>query len=141
MTEISEEIQTSEEDEKKMYADFKRKLNLEAASAQVAKLEFNLTQATVSKAELRRACQEANRLHLGAVCVLPNQVKHCVHFLGNDPPDFAGRVHFVSARRRYDKSKSCGGENGREGRCGRGGGYRTRFADKGRELELCKTRV
>ena len=85
MTEISEEIQTSEEDEKKMYADFKRKLNLEAASAQVAKLEFNLTQATVSKAELRRACQEANRLHLGAVCVLPNQVKHCVHFLGNDP--------------------------------------------------------
>ena len=86
MSDLSIEEQTDDEiTEKKLFEDFKRKLNMEAAAAQVTKLEYDLTDATASKAELRRACQEANRLKLGAVCVLPNQVKHCVHFLGKDP--------------------------------------------------------
>ena len=86
MAENLEELQTpDEETEKRLFEDFKRKMNLEAAAAQIAKLEYNVTQATATKAELRNACQEANRLKLGAVCVLPNQVKHCVHFLGKDP--------------------------------------------------------
>ncbi|MDE7265598.1 MAG: hypothetical protein K2N52_04920, partial [Clostridia bacterium] len=74
-----------EEQEKLRYAEFKRKMNLEAACGQVAKLEYNLTDATVEKATLRRACQEAERLKIGAVCVLPNCVKPCVSFLGRDP--------------------------------------------------------
>ncbi|MDE5943190.1 MAG: hypothetical protein K2H30_03165 [Clostridia bacterium] len=74
-----------EEQEKLRYAEFKRKMNLEAACGQVAKLEYNLTDATVEKATLRRACQEAERLKIGAVCVLPNYVKSCVSFLGKDP--------------------------------------------------------
>lgn len=86
MAENPEEIKTpDDETEKRLYEEFKRKMNLNAAAAQIAKLEYDVAQATASKAELRRACQEANRLKLGAVCVLPNQVKHCVHFLGSDP--------------------------------------------------------
>lgn len=75
----------AEADEYRQFAQFKRKMNLEAAYAQAAKLEYNLTDATVEKAALRRACQEANRLGLGAVCVLPCFVKSCVTFLGPDP--------------------------------------------------------
>ncbi len=77
--------ENTDEQEKLQYAEFKRKMNLEAAHGQVAKLEYNLTDATVEKATLRHACHEAERLKIGAVCVLPNSVKPCVSYLGRDP--------------------------------------------------------
>ena len=82
MEELDEKM---EEQEKLRYAEFKRKLNLEAAQGQISKLEYNLTDATTDKNSLRRACQEAARLNIGALCVLPNHVKPCVGYLGRDP--------------------------------------------------------
>ena len=78
-------LTTQTDTEEQLFADFKRKLNLEAAAAQVAKLEYDMTCATTEKAALRHACQEANRLKIGAICVLPAQVKACENFLGSDP--------------------------------------------------------
>ncbi len=82
MEELDEKM---EEQEKLRYAEFKRKLNLEAAQGQISKLEYNLTDATTDKNLLRRACQEAARFNIGALCVLPNHVKPCVGYLGRDP--------------------------------------------------------
>ena len=76
------EINGSELEE---FNEYKRKLNLQTAEAQVGKLEFNLLDATTSKALLKKACQDANSLKLGAVCVLPNAVRLCTHFLGPNP--------------------------------------------------------
>ncbi|MDE7452811.1 MAG: hypothetical protein K2N22_00195, partial [Clostridia bacterium] len=87
LEEVSEKtpLEAEQEQEKLRYAEFKRKMNLEAAHGQVAKLEYNLTDATTDKATLRHACKEAERLKIGAVCVLPANVKPCVSFLGKDP--------------------------------------------------------
>lgn len=74
-----------DETEKRQFTEFKRKINLQAAQSQVRKIEYNLTDAAVEKGTLRRACQDANILKLGAVCVLPGLVKACVNFLGTDP--------------------------------------------------------
>lgn len=68
--------------EKQQFELFRKKLNLQTAQAQVSKLEYNLTNATTDKAALRTACQEANTLKIGAVCVLPDMVSACVAFLG-----------------------------------------------------------
>ena len=67
------------------FNDYRRKLNLQAAEAQVRGIEYNLIDATTNKALLKRACQEANTLKLGAVCVLPNSVRLCANFLGANP--------------------------------------------------------
>lgn len=74
-----------DESERRQYTEFKRKINLQAAQAQVKKIEYNLTDAAVEKSTLRRACQDATSLKLGAVCVLPSLVKSCVSFLGTQP--------------------------------------------------------
>lgn len=74
-----------DEAERRQFGEFKRKLNLQAAQAQVAKIEYNLLDAAVEKGTLRRACQDANALNIGAVCVLPSLVRSCVAFLGPDP--------------------------------------------------------
>ncbi len=79
------EYEKMDELEKQQFNDFKRKMNQQAAEAQVKKLEYNLTDASQDRAFLRRACQDANILKLGAVCVLPALVKPCVAFLGPDP--------------------------------------------------------
>ena len=76
---------TMNEVELQQFNEYKRKLNLQAAEAQVSKIEYNLLDATVSKASLKKACQEANALKLGAVCVLPNAVRLCAHLLGSNP--------------------------------------------------------
>ena len=81
---MTELVEMTDSD-KQRFEDFKRKINKEAAAAQVSKLEYNLTDASLDKAVLRRACQEAENLGLGAVCVLPCNVKSCVNFLGRDP--------------------------------------------------------
>ena len=48
------------ETEKQQFTEFKRKLGLQAAQAQVNKIEYNLCDAAVEKGTLRRACQDAN---------------------------------------------------------------------------------
>lgn len=73
------------EAELQQFNEYKRKLNLQAAQAQVSKIEYDLLDATVSKAILKKACQEANELKLGAICVLPNAVRLCANMLGQNP--------------------------------------------------------
>ena len=68
--------------EKQQFELFRKKLNQQAAEAQVSKLEYNLANALTDKATLRNACQEANALKLGAICVLPDMVGACVAYLG-----------------------------------------------------------
>lgn len=71
--------------EEAQYAEFKRRVSLEAARAQAAKLELDYLDCTADKNLLKRACQDANVLGIGAICVLPNYVKACVNYLGKDP--------------------------------------------------------
>ena len=71
--------------EEEQFNEYKRKLNQQTAEAQVSKIEFSLLDATTSKTLLKKACQDANTLKLGAVCVLPNAVRLCAHFLGPNP--------------------------------------------------------
>lgn len=74
-----------DETAQRQFSEFKRKINLQAAQAQVRKIEYDLTDAAVEKGTLRRACQDAAVLKLGAVCVLPALVKSCSNFLGVNP--------------------------------------------------------
>lgn len=73
------------ETELQQFNEYRKKLNLQAAEAQVGKLEYNLIDATISKALLKKACQEANSLRLGAICVLPNSARLCAYYLGSNP--------------------------------------------------------
>lgn len=73
------------ETEMQQFNEYKRKLNVQAAEAQVGKIECDLLDATVSKTTLKKACQEANALKLGAICVLPNAVRLCANMLGANP--------------------------------------------------------
>lgn len=70
------------QDEEGMYADFRRKMNLQAAYAQIKKIEYNLADVTGGLASIRAACADANTLQLGGVCVAPSYVKQCASFLG-----------------------------------------------------------
>ena len=79
-----EQVEMSET-EQRQFDEYKKKLNMEAAIAHVGKLEYNMLDATATKALLKKGCQDANSLKLGAVCVLPNAVRLCVHFLGQNP--------------------------------------------------------
>lgn len=76
---------TEIEEEQKLFADFKRKLNEQSAIAQVAKLEYKLTTVKTDKSSLKREVKQADDLKLGGVCVLPCYVKACESFLGGDP--------------------------------------------------------
>lgn len=69
--------------EEALYEDFKRKMNLQAAYAQVKKIEYNLSDITTGISVLRTACTDANTLQLGGVCVAPSFVKACSNFLGS----------------------------------------------------------
>ena len=73
------------ESELQQFNEYKRKLNLQAAEAQVSKIEYDLLDTTTSKAILKKSCGEANALKLGAICVLPNAVRMCARLLGPDP--------------------------------------------------------
>ena len=79
-----ENVKISESD-LQQFNDYKKKFNLQIAEAQIAKLEYSLLDATINKALLKKACQDANSLKLGAVCVLPNAVRLCAHSLGSNP--------------------------------------------------------
>ncbi len=73
---------TMTENEKLLYSQFRRKINLEAARAQAAKLEYNLCTPSSGLNALKSACADGNSLGLGGVCVLPSFVKNCSQFLG-----------------------------------------------------------
>lgn len=65
------------ESERLLYSEFRKKINAEAARAQIRKLEYDLVDVTASTAVLKNACTDANNLGLGGVCVLPAHVKMC----------------------------------------------------------------
>ncbi len=79
------EFEQMDESERLQFTEFKRNLNRQAAQAQVGKIEYELTDASVDKNILKRVCQDANALKLGAICTLPCYVRTCEMLLGKDP--------------------------------------------------------
>ena len=76
------EFEKFSESERAMYADFKRRINLQAARAQIKKIEYNLSDVTAGMSAVKSACQDAEGLELGGVCVAPSFVKSCSNYLG-----------------------------------------------------------
>lgn len=68
--------------EKLLYSQFRRKINAEAARAQIKKLEYDLADVKSGLSVLKNACADANSLELGAICVLPCFVRNCAVMLG-----------------------------------------------------------
>ena len=68
--------------EKALYEEFKRKINLQAARAQIKKIEYNLSDVTTGLSALKSACSDASSLQLGGICVAPSFVKACSNYLG-----------------------------------------------------------
>ncbi len=75
---------TISQNEKLLYSQFRRKINAEAARAQIRKLEYDLADVRSGLNALKTACQDANALQLGAVCVMPCFVRQCAAFLGKN---------------------------------------------------------
>lgn len=70
------------ENEKILYMQFKKKINTEAAKAQIRKIEYNLANSSCGLSTLKSACADGKSLELGGICVLPNFVRHCAVYLG-----------------------------------------------------------
>ena len=70
------------QNEKLLYSQFRRKINAEAARAQIKKLEYDLADVKAGLSFLKTACGDANSLELGAVCVLPCFVRQCAAYFG-----------------------------------------------------------
>lgn len=68
--------------EHELYEEFKHRINLQAAHAQIKKIEYNLCDVTAGFAAIKAACTDATTLELGGVCVAPSFVKACSSFLG-----------------------------------------------------------
>lgn len=77
-----DEFTTFKKEEQALFEDFKRKINLQAAQAQIKKLEYNLSDVTSGLSAIKTACADAANLQLGGVCVAPSFVKSCAAFLG-----------------------------------------------------------
>lgn len=77
-----EGIENTVTQEKLLFAQFKKRINSEAARAQIKKLEYNLTDFTVSSASVKSACADARTLGIGGICVQPCYVKICASYLG-----------------------------------------------------------
>lgn len=77
-----DDFSTFKTNEQTLYEDFKRRINLQAAYAQIKKIEYNLSDITTGLSTLRTACTDATTLQLGGVCVAPSFVKACSIFLG-----------------------------------------------------------
>jgi len=75
-------IGTLSESERLLYSQFRKKINAEAAKAQVKKLEYNLADVTSGLAAIKNGCADGNALELGGVCVLPCFVKNSAAILG-----------------------------------------------------------
>lgn len=78
-----DDFSTFKKNEETLYEDFKRRINLQAAYAQIKKIEYNLSDITAGLSALRMACTDATNLQLGGVCVAPSFVKACSNFLGS----------------------------------------------------------
>lgn len=78
-----DEFNKFKKEEQALFEDFKRKINMQAAQAQVKKLEYNLSDVTSGLAAVKAACNDASTLQLGGVCVAPSFVKSCATFLGS----------------------------------------------------------
>lgn len=70
-------------EEQTLFEDFRRRINLQAAQAQIKKIEYNLSDVASGLAAIKAACADATNLKLGGVCVAPSFVKPCAAFLGN----------------------------------------------------------
>lgn len=68
--------------EKLLYQQFRKKINSEAARAQIRKLEYDLADVKAGFNFLKTACADANALGLGGFCVLPAFVRQCATLLG-----------------------------------------------------------
>lgn len=77
-----DDFSTFKKSEEALYEDFKRRINLQAAYAQIKKIEYNVSDITTGLSALRTACTDATTLQLGGVCVAPSFVKACSTFLG-----------------------------------------------------------
>ena len=75
-------FETLSQNEKLMFAQFRRKINLDASRAQVKKLEYNLCDPSNGLSALKSACADASALGLGGVWVMPAFVKACSAILG-----------------------------------------------------------
>ncbi len=73
------------QEEQAEFIEFKQQKKKEEAKSRVQKIECDLLSPYGDKNSVRDACKAAERLEIGAVCVLPNMVKACVGFLGPDP--------------------------------------------------------
>lgn len=78
----SVQFNTLSPNEKQLFSQFRRKINAEAARAQIKKLEYNLAEVTAGVGVLKGACADASALSLGGLCVLPCFVKQCAVYLG-----------------------------------------------------------
>lgn len=77
-----DDFSTFKKSEAALYEDFKRRINLQSAYAQIKKIEYNLLDVTTGISALRTACTDATTLQLGGICVAPSFVKPCSIFLG-----------------------------------------------------------
>ena len=80
--ETTADFATLSQNEKLLFSQFRKKINTEAAKAQLKKLEYNLSDVTVGTSVLKTACADANALSLGGICVRPCFVRSCAAFLG-----------------------------------------------------------
>lgn len=83
------------QNEKLLYREFRKKINSEAARAQIKKLEYDLADVKAGLNFLKTACGDANSLGLGGVCVLPCFVRQCSAMLGEERK--AGLVACIGA--------------------------------------------
>ena len=66
-----DEFNNFKKEDQALFEDFKRKINMQAAQAQIKKLEYNLSDVTSGLAAVKAACNDAATLRLGGVCVRP----------------------------------------------------------------------
>lgn len=78
-----DEFTNFKKNEEALFEDFKRRINLQAAYAQIKKIEYNLSDITAGISALKAACSDASNLQLGGVCVAPSFVRSCSVFLGS----------------------------------------------------------
>lgn len=60
-----------------IYAQFKRRINQEASTAQIRKLEYDITSLGFDTAAMKSACAETLSLNFGGMLVQPCQVRDC----------------------------------------------------------------
>ena len=79
---VAPQTETLSQNEKLIYAQFRRKINLDASRAQVKKLEYNLCDPSNGLSAIKSACADATALGLGGVSVMPAFVRQCSAILG-----------------------------------------------------------